>query len=60
MIEKRGETVMPKCPKCGSENIERLGGGVGSAPEGGDLPAITYKCKDCGYVFSDKDLNKEE
>lgn len=20
---------MPKCPKCGSENVERLGGGVG-------------------------------
>lgn len=49
---------MPKCPKCESKNVKRVSRGVGSAPEGGDLPVATYKCDDCGNIFSDKDLNK--
>lgn len=49
-----------QCPKCGSENIEQLGRGVGATSEGGDLPLSTYKCKDCGNIFSDKDLNGEQ
>jgi transposase-like protein len=53
---------MPKCPKCGSEKVERTGShntGVGDPvtwqPEQSD-----YRCNDCGNVFSDRDLNKNE
>jgi len=51
---------MPKCPKCEGENVERIRRGVGAAPEGGDLPTTTYKCNDCGNIFSDKDLDGEQ
>lgn len=50
---------MFKCPKCESENVQRIGGGVGASEEGENLPAITYRCNDCGNIFSDKDLDGE-
>lgn len=50
--------MMPKCPKCGSENIEKTGvsheTGIAGA-EGKLVPSRKqsgYRCKDCGEHFS--------
>ena len=48
---------MPKCPKCGSENVEKIGShdsGVGD-PEGNiawSRRQSSYRCLDCGEDFS--------
>ena len=49
---------MPKCPKCGSENVEKTGisHDIGRGDfEGKRTPSLKksgYKCKDCEEHFS--------
>jgi len=39
-----------ECPKCNSENVERVEHNYDS-PEADDLGYYEYECKDCGYVW---------
>ena len=52
------ETIMPKCPKCGSENVEKMGSPHEAGMAGAERKLtplrklLVYKCEDCGEHFS--------
>lgn len=60
--KKRDWRPQVRCPRCGSNNVEVIGGGLQSY----DSPIVTdvlglgntdwmneYKCRDCGHVWDD-------
>jgi transposase-like protein len=53
MTEERLVTTEKKCPKCESESVEPTGQSHGEgALEVPPIDAHTFKCKECGALFS--------
>ena len=49
-LQVEGERQRMKCPKCNSENVERVEHDYDS-PEADELGYYEYECKDCGYIW---------
>ena len=49
-LQVEGERQRMKCPKCNSENVERVEHDYDS-PEADELGYYEYECKYCGYIW---------